>query len=167
VHTVTRKQNQAEYENRELKWGHKERDSHRAYLDLRKEIISSYSPDLSSEQVEQLAHATRGLTKGDIQKCVDEYRRQGSITYHPDHPTNTCDPFTGNWCEHLMDTRWLQQVLEDAGFSVQILAGYYSVSGSLPKRTVKFFLNMAIRLMGRRGMVIAPYYVVYADSPAK
>jgi hypothetical protein len=167
VHTVRKTQIRAEYENREKKWGQKERDSPKAYLDIRKEIIFSYSPDLSSEQVEQLSRWTRGLTKPDIEKCVDEYRKRGSITYHPDHSTNTCDPFTGNWCERLMDTRWLQQLLNDAGFSVQILTGYYSVSGSLLKKGIKFFLNAAIWLMGRRGMVIAPYYVVYADSLAK
>jgi len=167
VRSVTKKQKEAEYQDREKKWGYKDRDSHKAYFELRKEIISSYSPDLNSEQVEQLAYATRGLIKPDIEKCVAEYTSRGVITYHPEHPTNTCDPLTGNWCEHLMDTRWLQQVLRDEGLLVQILAGYYSVSGSLPKRAIKFFLNMAIRLMRRRGLVIAPYYVVYAHSLAK
>jgi hypothetical protein len=126
-------------------------------------MISAYAPNLRSEQVEHLSHATRGLVKSDIEKCVDEFRQHGSVTYHPDHPTNTCDPYTGNWCEHLMSTRWLQQVLEDEGFSVEILAGYYPLWGSFPKKGVKFLLNVAIRLLGRRGMFIAPYYVVYAE----
>lgn len=167
VNDITNKQIEAEYKNREKKWGHKERDCLRAYLDVRKEIISDYAPDLSSEQVEQLSRSTRGLIKSDIKKCVDEYRHQGNMTYRPDPLTNTCDPYTGNWCEHLMSTRWLQQVLENAGFLAEILVGYYSMSGSLPKKGVKLLLNAAIRLLGRRGMFIAPYYIVCADRLAE
>jgi len=163
VHVVKKKQIDAEYKNREKKWGHKERDSLRAYLDVRKEIISAYAGDLSSKQVEQLSISTRGLIKSDIERCVDEYRQQGSIGYRPDHTTNTCDPYTGNWCEHLMSTRWLRQVIRDAGFSVEILTGFYAVSGSLPKKAVKLFLNAAIRLLGRRGMFMASCYIVYAN----
>lgn len=167
MHAVTRKQIDAEYKNREEKFGHKERDCLRAFFDVRKQMISTYAPGLSSEEVEQLSRFTRGLIKSDIEKCVDEYRQTGSITYRPEHPTNTCDPYTGNWCEHLMWTGWLQQVLEDEGFSVEILAGYYPKSGSVLKKGIKLCLNVAIRLLGRRSMFIAPYYVVYADRLAE
>lgn len=164
VRAVTKRHNDAEYRNRKKKWGHKERDSLRAFLNVRKEIISGYAPELTAEQVDQLSRWTRGLIQSDIQNCVDEYRQQGSITYRPDHPTNTCDPYTGNWCEHLIDTRWLRHVIEDAGFSVEILAGHFPVSGSYLKRGVARFLNVAVQLLQRRSMFIAPYYVVYAES---
>jgi hypothetical protein len=157
------KQIEFEYKNREKKWGHKERDCVRAYFDVRKEMISAYAPDLSSQEVEQLSRSTRGLIKSEIEKCVDEYLQRGSIGYRPDHPTNTCDPYTGNWCEHLIRTRWLEQVLEDAGFLVEILPGYYSASGSLPRKGVKLLLNATIHLVGRWSLFFAPYYVVCAD----
>jgi hypothetical protein len=163
VRSVKKKQIEAEYKNRGEKRGHKERDSLQAYLDVRKNMISTYAPDLSSELVEQLACSTRGLIQRDIEECVDEFRRQGSISYRLDHPTNTCDPYTGNWCEHLMDFRWLEQILKNEGFSVEIMAGRYSTCGSLLKKSVKVFLNSMIQLLGRRGMFISPYYVVYAD----
>jgi hypothetical protein len=163
VRSVKKQQVEAELKNREKKWGHKERDSLRSYLDIRTDMISSYAPDLGARQVEQLARSTRGLIRRDIERCVDEFRRQGSIGYRLDHPTNTCDPETGNWCEHLMDTEWLEHVLENEGFSVEILAGRYNTHGSWPKRTVKVLLNAMLQLLGRRGMFIAPCYVVYAD----
>jgi 2-polyprenyl-3-methyl-5-hydroxy-6-metoxy-1,4-benzoquinol methylase len=167
VHLIKKTQIEVEYKNREKKWGHKERDSLQAYLEVRKNIISSYAPDLSSEQVEELARFTRGLIQRDIEKCVDEYRRQGSIAYRPDHPTNTCDPYTGNWCEHLMNFGWLKQILKNEGFLVEIMPGRYNISGSLLKKSIKLFLNAVIRLLGRWGMFAAPYYIVYAYFPAK
>lgn len=168
VHIVRKKQMEVECKDRGKQWGHKERDSLRAYLDIRKEIISAYAPGLNSEMIEQLGCSTRGLIKADIEKCVDEYRLKGGISFIPDHPTNTCDPYTGNWCEHLMETRWLQGILEDEGFLVEILPGQYRMSGSTPiKKGIEFFLNAVIRLLGKWGMFIAPYYVVYADRLAE
>ena len=163
VRWVKKKQVEAEYKNREKKWGHKERDSLQAYFDVRKNMISAYAPDLSCEIVEQLARSTRGLIQQDIEKCVDEFRRQGRITYHLDHPTNTCDPYTGNWCEHLMEFEWLEQILKNEGFPVKIMTGRYNTYGALLKKIVKVFCNAMIQLLGRWGMFIAPYYVVYAD----
>jgi len=163
VHSVRKRQIEVEYKDREKRPGQKGRDSLQAYLGARKKMISSYAPNLSSEQVEQLACSTRGLIQRDIEKCVDEYRRQGRITYHPGHPTNTCDPYTGNWCEHLLDFGWLEQILENEGFSVKILAGRYNTSKSLLKKSVKLVFNAAIQILGRWGMFAAPYYIVYAE----
>lgn len=163
VHNVKKEQIEAEYKNRKKEWGHKERDILRAFFDVRKDIISAYAPKLSSKQVEWLSHSTRGLIKSQIEKCVAEYLKRGNIDYHPTHPTNTCDPYTGNWCEHLISKLWLKNVLQDAGFEVKILPGYYSTHGSLLKRGFKIILNTMIYLLGRKSLFISPYYVVYAN----
>lgn len=110
---------------RPREWGHKERDTLEAYFSARKKIISTYAPELKPEEVEYLAHSTRGLRQDDIQRSVDEYRQTGRISYKIDDPTNTCDPYTGNWCEHLIDFCWLTQVVREAGFSAEILPGCY------------------------------------------
>jgi len=164
VCSVRKEQIDAEYKTRDKEWGHKERDTLRSFLDVRKEMISAYAPDFSLELIEQLARATRGLVQQDIEECVDEFRQQGCIAYHIDHPTNTCDPYTGNWCEHLVDFEWLAQIVKSAGFSVEIMAGYYDTCGPLPKKGAKILLNAAIRFLGRKGISLAPYYVVYANS---
>jgi hypothetical protein len=145
-----------------ISWGHKERDTLQAFLDARRGMISAYAPELSGALVERLARATRGLRKGDIERCLDEFRLTGSVSYRADHPTNTCDPYTGNWCEHLMPFAWLERTIANAGFSVAIMPGRYSTAGPPLKRGVKTLLNAAIRLLGRRGMVMAPYFIVYA-----
>ena len=154
---------ECEYKNREKKWGHKERDSLRSFLDIRKKIISNYDPTLHPETIEEISKSTRGLVKQDIEKCIDEYKKIGKISYKPDHPTNTCDPYTGNWAEHLMDTEWLERILRDEGFEVKILSGYYSYSQNNRLRLIMNLLNFSIKHLGKSGLFISPYYVIYAD----
>lgn len=162
VRSTMKAQRADENEDRTPEWGHKERDTLRAFVDLRRDMIREHAPELAAEQVELLARATRGLRKDDIEKCVAEYQATGTISYRPDHPTNTCDPLTGNWSEHLIEPSWLEGVLRDAGFRARTLAGEYLIGGSLPKRATKHALNLTIRIFGRRALAIAPFYVLYA-----
>jgi len=154
---------ECEYRDRERKWGHKERDSLRSYLDLRMEIIRTYDPALSGGTVEEIARLTRGLMKRDIEKCVDEYKTRGEISYRPDHPTNTCDPYTGNWAEHLIKAEWLEGILRDEGFEAEILSGYYLSPAAPCKRVITAILNTGIKYLGAWSLFLAPYYIVYAD----
>jgi 2-polyprenyl-3-methyl-5-hydroxy-6-metoxy-1,4-benzoquinol methylase len=153
-----------EYVDREKIWGRKKRDSLRSYLDIRKEIISVLDPSLPAEIVEQLAKATRGLIKDDIVKYLEEYKRMGNISYRADHPTNTCDPYTGNWSERLMDTEHLKALLAREGFDVQVLSGYYGFTNRLHKRLIRGLLNGLLSVFRSKGLLLAPYYVVYAHE---
>jgi len=165
VRSVIKKQIRTEYGDRAKEWKGKESDLPQGYLELRENLISEYATELDHKTVEQLAHLTRGLIRQDIEKCVDEFRLHGKITYHIDHPTNTCHPYTGNWCEHLIDFEWLKRVIENAGFSVEIKPGCYTTGGSLLRKSVKAMLNSIIPFLGRWGMMVVPYYVVRADFP--
>jgi len=153
-----------EFKDREAEWGSKKRDDLRSYLSLRKDIVRKYKPSLSDQEVEHVAQATRGLIAADIEKCVDEYAETGKITYTPDHPSNTCDPNTGNWAEHLIDADWLKRILEQEGFRTEILSGYYPSTGSRLRRTAKHALNIGIRLLGSSSLPIAPCYIICADQ---
>jgi len=162
VFQVKRKQRAAELTERKPATDHKGRDALGAYLTIRKNIVSNYAPSLGPGDVEFLARATRGLKQQDIMRGVDEFIETGKISYHIDHPTNTCDPFTGNWCEHLIKKGWLRDTVVKAGFRTEILAGFYQTPGSLIKRAIAPLFNLAIRLSGRRVMFLAPYYVLKA-----
>jgi 2-polyprenyl-3-methyl-5-hydroxy-6-metoxy-1,4-benzoquinol methylase len=148
--------------DRERVWGHKERDSLRGYFSLRKDIIASFGSSLLPEEIDQLAHATRGLTKADIEECVMEYQQTGSISYRPDHPTNTCDPCTGNWDERLIDTHHIKAIFQREGFEVQIKNGFYACSQQLIKQLLAYVLNTMICLLKTKGIILAPSYMVYA-----
>lgn len=162
VNRVKKVQLDVENKTREKKKGHKNRDTLKSYFEVRSNIISEYSPNLTSNQVKKLSKQTRGLILEDIVKYVDEYLANGSTNYHIDHPTNTCDPYTGNWCEHLMDLDWLDKIVKDAGFSVEIVTGRYHSNGPLLKSIILKVLNFAIWVTGKQGFYLAPYYVVTA-----
>jgi len=163
VKKVSTKQIAEENEDREMIWGHKKRDTLRAYVNVRKEIITNYAAELHPGQVDELALRTRGLIEEGILECTDEYLKTGNISYKIDHPTNTCDPYTGNWCEHLMDLEWIQEIVKGCGFSAEIRPGYYPVSGKLRRKRVNVLRNIKIKMLGRSAMYMAPYYVVCAD----
>lgn len=156
-----------EYRDRMGQWGHKERDTLSSFLKIRKEVIRNYAPDLDLQIVEKIAVSTRGLMEQDIKKCVDEYKIKGSISYIPDHPTNTCDPYTGNWAEHLIDLKWLEDVLKGVGFEVQVLNGYYGYSSDVFRKRIKGVLNKFIQVLGKKGLWLAPYYIVFGSSDRK
>ncbi len=87
---------EAKHHQREAKRGHKECDSLRPYLEVRREMIAQFTPDLPLEILDFLARSTKRLRKDDIERYVDEFLEKGEISYQPDGPTNTCDPYTGN-----------------------------------------------------------------------
>lgn len=151
-----------EYEDRKYKYGDKMRDTLHSFLNLRKEIITGYAPELTSEVVTNIARITRGLIKADIEKYVNEYRQNGSISYHPNHPTNTCDPYTGNWQEQFLETERLEKILEEEGFEVKTLSGYYLSSTNFFMKYLRDILNLTIRTLGRKALHFSPRYIIYA-----
>jgi len=161
---LMRHQVEAEFTDREVGWGHKQRDTVRSYLEVRREMISEFAPSLPAQDVDHVARQTRGLMVHDIQRQVEEFLSSGSLSCCPTHPTNTCDPVTGNWAEQLLDLDRLEGLLGDEHFAVRMVCGYYTHSPALPKRAVKFVLNALISHLGSAGLVLAPYYAVCADQ---
>ena len=152
-----------EYQDRQTHWGRKERDTLEGYLRVRAKIIAARAPQLGQSQVETLARMTRGLVQRDIEKCVDEYLTVGRISYQPSHATNTCDPYTGNWDERLMDTRWISDVFASEGFKVQVKSGYYAFAPHPLVNAIKSALNLGISGLGGNILTFSPYYVIYAN----
>lgn len=153
-----------EYLVRRYEWGCKERDSRQSYFGLRREIISKVAPQFPQDVVDLIAKNTRGLYKSDIEKCVNEYVEFGDFAYRPDHPTNTCDPLTGNWNERLMYISVLKDIIEQNKFEFSILSGLYGYSKCISKRYLKFLINKLIVLLGKNALFFSPYYIVKAQK---
>lgn len=164
VRAITKIHLADEYAYKEKTWGHKERDTVQSFLEVRKNIILSHAPEIEKPKVEQLAKWTRGLMQKDIEKYIDEYLSTGKTGYAIEHPTNTCDPFTGNWSEHLMDLHWLKEFVHRVGFRAEILPGKYTIYGPAVKKYSKYILNGLIQLLKRKGMFLAPYYILVATK---
>lgn len=103
VKSESKRQREVEIRGREEKWGHKKRDCLSAYLKEREKIIRACAPDLNDDEIKQMAINTRGLIRDDIIKCVGQYIESKEFPQLIEHPTNTCDPYTGNWMEHLVN----------------------------------------------------------------
>lgn len=158
---------EAEYKNRENKYGHKDRDSLESYLNIRKDMVREYANELNKaltkNEIEQIARRTRGKIEEDIQKSIDRYLKTGKFPEKPKHPTNTCDPITGNWAEHLMDPFHLKTILSKRGFNVCVLSGYYGRSENALKRLLGEFLNILISALRKQSIKIAPFYTIYGN----
>ena len=161
---LTRFHKKAEYGGRKWKQGCRDDYLTTAYLTVRKEIISKYASSLSGSEVEQIAKATRGLIEPDIKSVIDEYLKTGGICRQPDHPSNTVNPYTGNWAERLHNIDHLLKVMTDAGFTAEVLPGYYggSACNNPVKRAMGTFFNCVISTLGSKGLILAPFYTLYA-----
>jgi len=162
--SLMKRQYEVEHYDRVKEFGHKERDTTRAYLKIRIEIISKYTDKISENEVKRLAISTRGMILSDIQKCVDTYLETKQFPKGLEHPTNTCDPYTGNWMEHLMDPYYLQKVLTEEGFRVQILSGFYGAKENRVKRIVAKTLDIYISTFEKSGIKVAPFFSIYAKK---
>ena len=107
-------------------------------------------------EINLLTERTRGLRRDDIDKVANEYLRTGKVPYKPDHPTNTCDPYTGSWTERLIDLKRLKEFIRGKNLSVKISNSYYAYSGNRLSDFVKYILNQVIKVSGERILFISP-----------
>jgi hypothetical protein len=168
---LEKKQVYLELQDREPAWGSKNRDSLRSYLSIRKNIITEFltqeNRSLPAGIIDELASRTRGMIKKDIEKAMSHFLQTGQLPEYPAHPTNTCDPYTGNWAEHLMDPYDLAGILKKAGFDSSIIRGYYGDSNHPAKKAAGRMLNFAITSLGKKGIRFAPFFGLYGRKKAK
>ena len=151
-----------ENEDRVAWVGQKPRDSLRAYRKTREEIIRARAPTLASQTLTELTYRTRGMDRADVEAAVDAYLSSGALPNPPSHPTNTCDPNTGNWAEQLMDPYQLARDLELLGFRARVDAGRYGRFRGL-KGVAASVLNGLIGIGGRHALQLSPYYILVAS----
>ena len=154
---------EVEETNRPRREGQKERDTLRAWREVRAEIIRRCGPGLKPTEVDLLAGGTRGLAEHDIRACVQNYCATRAVPV-PAHPTNTCDPITGNWAERLINPYDLLARAEGFGFRGRVLAGYYPSYANRTKHVFTRALNWLIAHSGAMGLRLAPHYLLYASK---
>ncbi|MFC2000522.1 methyltransferase domain-containing protein [Chloroflexota bacterium] len=141
-----REQTLAETRGRKKEWGYKERDCFTPYYADRLKIISNYANTLNEDELGRLAYLSRGLAKEDILRAVNHYIETGQSPSPIGHPTNTCDPYTGNWMEHLMNPYYLSEVLRCNGFVSHVLPIFLNESSGGLKGVEARILNLLMRI---------------------
>jgi len=131
------------------------------YAKDRERIIREHSPKLRDDEAEALAIGTRGLRKDDIVKAVDRYQQSRQLPVAIQHPTNTCNPETGWWQEHMMNPYYIAETLQANGFRAQAVPGFWdTLASAVP---IKRMLNLVIaKSSPRRGLHLCSYLVIYA-----
>ena len=153
--------NRVETQTREPAPGHKERNALEAYRDIRHSIVKQARPELDDETLNLIADRTRGMRQDDILAFLASYTAGDTITIEPDHPTNTCDPLTGNWAERMMDPFQLVQDAKRHDLDLQVRPGLWSLDDdSFVKNTFKKMSNAAIAVRGNKGLARSPYYIL-------
>lgn len=127
-----------------------------SFLEEREKIIMQKYAGLSGEEIKLLASESRGLKRDDIENMIDHYLKTGITEYHPDHPTNSCDPYTGSWAERLIDLRKLKDMVKSNGMEVDITNSVYSYSDDKLLNSVKKALNLLIKVAGPHCLFLSP-----------
>ncbi|MFX1451389.1 MAG: hypothetical protein ACFFCM_11130 [Promethearchaeota archaeon] len=168
-----------EFIDKQKEYGHKEGYTLEAYAKIRKKLIFKISNGkLNSEEINLLTRLTRGLVESDIKECVLKYLNSKILPLEREttFPSNTCDPFTGNWAERLMVPKELLDFFTQNGYNGRVIAGVYENRNKLT--TKKFFpkininiaplynpvsnlINHFINLFSNKGLYLAPYYILY------
>lgn len=138
----------------------KEMDLNSSFLIGRREIIRKRFPELTLEELNLLALRTRGLRKDGIEKLVSTYIETGKINYTIAHPTNTCDPYTGNWSEQLINLEELKLIARGEDLAVDITNSFYSYGDRKLLNVPKYILNKIIKLVGSNNLFFSPSYVL-------
>lgn len=155
--------NKAEFIGREKTKDWKDRDEYLSYFELRKKIIISNFPSVDNDQLFFLAKNTRGLYKSDILKFVKDYLETGVFAYKISHKTNTCDPITGNWAEHIINLKNFKSKFESNRFKVKFTNSYYSYSDNKLFNLPKYIINKIIYSINEENLFFSPTYTLEID----
>ena len=153
----------AEYEGSKRAASWKERDANRPFLAIRKEMIAHNFKDLSEDKILRLAQNTRGLFGEDIITACQKQIATGTYVAAIEHPTNTCDPYTGNWAEHCIDLKQLKKELSNSHTQVKFTNSFYSYSNHTFFNFPKYILNFLMKVFGRERLFLSPSYTLEID----
>ncbi len=111
-----------------------------------------------------LAKESRGLMKTDIEKLTADFIKTKKINYRFNHLTNTCDPYTESWTENLIDVNELKTFAKSKNLKVDITNALHSYGDSKIQNTIKYFLNLVMKIAGEHNLFFSPVYVLEIDK---
>lgn len=126
------------------------------FLETRKKIIRTKLESINDETIHQLAIATRGMNEKDIIKVALEFKINGKIPTVLSHPTNTCNPVTGSWTEHILSIREYGDLYNNHRMNLKIDNGFYDINKQGFKKNLNKLLNVCVSCFG---IQFAPFII--------
>ena len=154
----------SEYVGHENFKGRKNKDSLSPFFKIRENIIREHSSELTKMEVTQITTCTRGMNSDDVIKAIIDFK-ESAILPVINHQTNTCDPITGNWVEHLMEPEHLQEYLDNRNCSSEIKSGFYSIGNdNFFVVFIKNSINVLIKLFGNKSIYFSHYWMLISKN---
>jgi hypothetical protein len=142
------------------RWHHKWEN---VYRGKRGVVIERQCPGLTPAKMNNLAVKTRGLANDELAVAIENYRKRGTLPNPAKHKTNTCDPSTGVWAEHLLSLDEYKELIGEANFDVTFEPGFWDTHyPSAIKNRAAHFVNRLIAKNPSSGMKLAPFIYVIA-----
>jgi 2-polyprenyl-3-methyl-5-hydroxy-6-metoxy-1,4-benzoquinol methylase len=137
-------------------------DSTASFYQMRLDFIKTHYPALDEFKQILFAKLTRGHTFDDVKTAIDLYLDKKQLPHLISHPTNTCDPATGNWTEHLIKFDDYRSMIPVETHHLKIeYAPYNQFTNRGPKQWVQFLLNLIIKT-GFFARYVAPAILIIA-----
>lgn len=136
----------------------------KVYRGKRFAAIERKAPELTRAAKERLARATQGLAVEDLQQAIMAFGQSGILPNPRTQRSNTCDPDTGVWAEHLLRLGEYRRLIGERRYKVSFAPGFWDTHyGSAYKNNAAGWLN---RVIGRNkvlAMKLAPFMYVIAE----
>lgn len=129
------------------------------FLKERERVIRELEPNWPEEKVKDIAIRTRGLMQDSIALEI-EWMDFGHVIEPEGHPTNTCNPYTGNWAERSMNPYYLAEILGSVGFEVSVEPVPFEKVGKSSNDLVRSTLNTLIK--ASNSLYFSSKYAIYA-----
>lgn len=138
----------------------------KVYAGMRQVVIERMAPGLTATKMKRLVRATRGLAGADLEDAVEAYRQSGTLPDPRIHASNTCEPSSGVWAEHLINQQTYRQLINEENFDVRFAPGFWDTHyRSAAMNRFSKILNRIISRGGKMAMRLAPFIYVIA-TPA-
>lgn len=133
------------------------------YYRQRIETIVSTQLLKNTDEQKKLAKRTRGLAGKDLLNAIETYSISGRLPDPGKHYSNTCQPSTGVWAEHLLTFGQYKKDIPAENYLVNFLPGFWDTHYSKTwKNIFAKIMNWLISVTGRSGVVFAPFIYVVA-----
>ncbi|HEY6162303.1 MAG TPA: hypothetical protein VI112_13805 [Bacteroidia bacterium] len=147
-----------EFNGKPEEWGKKGFVPGTSCFEIRKKLICEKFPSLNKTELDELATRTRGFMVNSIYTKVEAYLQTKKFPAPIADPTNTCDPFTGNWAEHLVPLDDYRKAALENGFTFDHKPGFYNTKYTQKAlNLITPILNSFIRVFGKSGLFLAPF----------